>query len=89
MKTTAILHREWGGLPFPIAAVYPEEFDTLETMSMGVAGAPETVRRYVADSVAQTGITYFVSDFAFGSLPYAAAARSVELFANEVMPAFR
>ena len=42
-----------------------------------------------ADSVAQTGITYFVSNFAFGSLPYAAAARSVELFANEVMPAFR
>ena len=80
---------EWGGLPFPIAAVYPEEFDALETMSMGIAGAPETVRRYVADSVAQTGITYFVSDFAFGSLPYAAAARSVELFANEVMPAFR
>jgi alkanesulfonate monooxygenase SsuD/methylene tetrahydromethanopterin reductase-like flavin-dependent oxidoreductase (luciferase family) len=80
---------EWGGLPFPIAAVYPEEFDTLQTMSMGVAGAPETVRRYVADSVAQTGVTYFVSDFAFGSLPYAAAARSVELFANEVMPAFR
>ena len=56
---------------------------------MGVAGAPETVRRYVAESVAQTGITYFVCDFAFGSLPYAAAARSVELFANEVMPAFR
>jgi alkanesulfonate monooxygenase SsuD/methylene tetrahydromethanopterin reductase-like flavin-dependent oxidoreductase (luciferase family) len=46
---------EWGGLPFPIAAVYPEEFDALEAMSMGVAGAPETVRRYVADSVAQTG----------------------------------
>jgi hypothetical protein len=80
---------EWGGLPFPIAGVYPEEFDMLEAMSMGVAGAPETVRRYVADSVAQTSITYFVCDFAFGSLPYAAAARSVELFANEVMPAFR
>jgi hypothetical protein len=88
MKTMANFDREWGGLPF-IAAVYPEEFDALETMSMGIAGAPETVRRYVADSIAQTGITYFVSDFAFGSLPYAAAARSVELFANEVMPAFR
>jgi hypothetical protein len=52
------------------------------------ARAPALVS-YVADSVAQTGITYFVCDFAFGSLPYAAAARSVELFANEVMPAFR
>ena len=80
---------EWGGLPFPIAAIYPEEFESLEAMSMGVAGTPETIRRYVADSVKKTGITYFVCDFAFGSLPYAAAARSVELFAKEVMPAFR
>ena len=79
---------EWGGLPFPIAAVYPEEFDALEATSMGVAGTPDTVRRYVADSVEQTGITYFVSDFAFGSLPYDAASRSIELFAKEVMPAF-
>jgi hypothetical protein len=79
---------EWGGLPFPIAAVYPDEFDALEATSMGVAGTPDSVRRYVADSVEKTGITYFVSDFAFGSLPYEAASRSVELFAKEVMPAF-
>jgi hypothetical protein len=50
---------------------------------------PSRYQHHVPDSIAQTGITYFVSDFAFGSLPYAAAARSVELFANEVMPAFR
>jgi alkanesulfonate monooxygenase SsuD/methylene tetrahydromethanopterin reductase-like flavin-dependent oxidoreductase (luciferase family) len=56
---------EWGGLPFPIAAVYPEEFDALETMSMGIAGAPETVRRYVADSIAQTGHHLFRQRFRF------------------------
>ena len=56
---------------------------------MGVAGSPETVRRYVADSVEATGITYFLADMAFGSLPYDAASRSVELFAKEVMPAFQ
>jgi alkanesulfonate monooxygenase SsuD/methylene tetrahydromethanopterin reductase-like flavin-dependent oxidoreductase (luciferase family) len=80
---------EWGGLAFPIAMIYPDEFEALEGMSMGVAGSPETVRRYVKNSVEQTGITYFVADMAFGSLPYEAAARSVELFAKEVMPAFR
>ena len=80
---------EWGGLSFPIAMIYPDEFESLEGMSMGVAGSPETVRRYVKNSVEQTGITYFVADMAFGSLPYEAAARSVELFAKEVMPAFR
>jgi len=80
---------EWGGLPFPIAAVYPEEFDTLEGMHMGVAGAPETVRRFIAETVERTGVDYFVGDMVFGSLPYDVAARSVELFAKEVMPAFR
>jgi alkanesulfonate monooxygenase SsuD/methylene tetrahydromethanopterin reductase-like flavin-dependent oxidoreductase (luciferase family) len=80
---------EWGGLPFPIAAVYPPEFETLEQMGTGIAGAPDTVRRYITQSVEQTGITYFVADMAFGSLPYEAASRSVELFAKEVMPAFR
>ena len=80
---------EWAGIPFPIGAVYPDEFEALEGMSMGVAGSPETVRRYVADSVEKTGITYFVADMAFGSLPYEAASRSVDLFAKEVMPAFR
>jgi alkanesulfonate monooxygenase SsuD/methylene tetrahydromethanopterin reductase-like flavin-dependent oxidoreductase (luciferase family) len=80
---------DWGGLPFPIAAVYPEEFDALEAAHMGVAGSPDTVRRYVAETVERTGISYFVCDIAFGSIPYAAAVRSVELFASDVMPAFR
>ena len=47
------------------------------------------MRRYVADTVEKTSITYFVGDMAFGSLPYEAASRSVDLFAKEVMPAFR
>ena len=80
---------EWGGLSFPIAMIYPDEFESLEGMSMGVAGSPETVRRYVADTVEKTGITYFVADMAFGSLPYEAASHSVQLFAKEVMPAFQ
>ncbi len=80
---------EWGGIPFPIGTVYPDEFEALEAMKMGVAGSPETVRRYITDAVEQTGINYFVSDMIFGSLPYEAASHSVDLFAKEVMPAFR
>ena len=56
---------------------------------MGVAGSPETVRHYIAETVERTGVNYFVSDMVFGSLPYEAASRSVDLFAKEVMPAFR
>jgi alkanesulfonate monooxygenase SsuD/methylene tetrahydromethanopterin reductase-like flavin-dependent oxidoreductase (luciferase family) len=80
---------EWAGIPFPIAAVYPGEFDALVGMHMGAAGSPETVRRYVADTVEKTGIDYFVGDMIFGSLPYEVAARSVDMFAKELMPAFR
>ena len=54
---------EWGGIPFPIGMIYPDEFETLEGMNMGVAGSPETVRRYVAETIEQTGINYFVADY--------------------------
>jgi len=79
----------WGGLALPIGAIYLEEYDALEAAGIGIAGSPETVRRYVAAAIEQTGITYFVADMTFGSLPYAIAAHSVDLFAKEVMAAFR
>jgi hypothetical protein len=47
------------------------------------------VRRYITSAVANTGITYFVCDMAFGGIPFDAASRSVDLFAREVMPHFR
>jgi hypothetical protein len=80
---------EWGGVEFPIKAVYPEEFEPLQAAGMAVAGSPETVRKYVERTVAETGITYFVCDMAFGSIPFDDASRSVDLFAREVMPHFR
>jgi alkanesulfonate monooxygenase SsuD/methylene tetrahydromethanopterin reductase-like flavin-dependent oxidoreductase (luciferase family) len=80
---------EWAGIEFPIKMIYPDEFDALQGMGMGVAGAPETVRRYIGSLADETGITYLVCDMAFGTIPYTAAARSVALFAEEVMPAFR
>jgi len=80
---------DWGGLPFPIAGIYPDDFDVLQANGMGIAGTPATVARYIASTVAATGVTYFVADMAFGSIPFAAAARSVELFGREVMPKLR
>ena len=80
---------EWGGINFPVGNIFPADFDALQAMGMGIAGTPETVRRYVASTVAATGVTYFVSDLVFGSIPFEAASRSVDLFAREVMPQFR
>ena len=76
-------------MEFPIGMIYPTEFDALLQMGMGIAGAPETVRRYIASTVATTGITYFVADLVFGSIPFDAASRSIDLFAREVIPHFR
>lgn len=80
---------EWAGVPFPIGMIYPDAFDALRAAGMGVAGTPETVRKYIAGTAEQTGVTYFVCDMAFGLMPYADASRSVDLFTREVMPAFR
>jgi hypothetical protein len=57
--------------------------------------AQSTVAKYmakpgdIASTVAATGITYFVSDMAFGTIPLEAASRSVELFARKVLPQFQ
>jgi len=80
---------EWAGLAFPIAFIYPDEFEALQAMGMGVAGNPDTVRRWIETVAAETGINYLVCDPVFGSMPEAAASRSIDLFAREVMPAFR
>ena len=42
---------------------------------------------YVAAQIEAAGATYFVCDFAFGTITHDEAMRSVELFAAEVMPA--
>ena len=78
-----------GGVEFPIGGIYPTDFDTLQSSHMAIAGSPETVRRYVAETAAATGINYFVADLAFGSISFEAASRSVDLFAREVMPQFK
>jgi alkanesulfonate monooxygenase SsuD/methylene tetrahydromethanopterin reductase-like flavin-dependent oxidoreductase (luciferase family) len=52
------------------------------------AGSPASVRERIAELIPQTGINYLLCRFAFGQMPAAAALRSVELFLQEVMPAF-
>ena len=72
---------------FPLEDHLPLEWDAAQAMGQGCAGAPETVRSFVAREIEVGRVTYFVSGFAFGNLPVAAAIRSAELFASEVIPA--
>jgi alkanesulfonate monooxygenase SsuD/methylene tetrahydromethanopterin reductase-like flavin-dependent oxidoreductase (luciferase family) len=52
-----------------------------------LAGSPETVRRAIERQVTESGITYWISAFAWGSLSLEQSRRSMELFAREVIPA--
>jgi len=71
-----------------IVDVLPPSFDELMAVGNGIAGSPETVRNWIAEEVAATGINYFVSWMAFGDLTVDESLRSLDLFAREVMPAF-
>jgi alkanesulfonate monooxygenase SsuD/methylene tetrahydromethanopterin reductase-like flavin-dependent oxidoreductase (luciferase family) len=53
------------------------------------AGDPAGARAWVAEHAATAGINYFSLEFAFGDMTLAEVLRSAELFATEVMPAFR
>ncbi|MGQ0544791.1 MAG: LLM class flavin-dependent oxidoreductase [Betaproteobacteria bacterium] len=51
-----------------------------------IAGTPQGVLRELQSVVKESGMNYLLCVFSFGSLPPAAAMRSLELFAREVMP---
>jgi alkanesulfonate monooxygenase SsuD/methylene tetrahydromethanopterin reductase-like flavin-dependent oxidoreductase (luciferase family) len=74
---------------FVLAGIYPKTFDELQAIGHGIAGAPTTVRAYLDDLQRETGINYLLGQMVFGSMRFADAARSLRLFAREVMPAFK
>jgi alkanesulfonate monooxygenase SsuD/methylene tetrahydromethanopterin reductase-like flavin-dependent oxidoreductase (luciferase family) len=73
----------------PVAAVYPETFDELQSGGSGVAGAPQTVRDLLARHIAETGINYLFCRLAFGDLSLDESRRSLDLMAREVIPALQ
>jgi alkanesulfonate monooxygenase SsuD/methylene tetrahydromethanopterin reductase-like flavin-dependent oxidoreductase (luciferase family) len=71
-----------------IAAIYPPTFDELQALDNGIAGAPQTVREFLMAEVETTGPNYFVPWLAFGDMTLQEALHSLELFSQDVMPAF-
>ncbi len=63
-------------------------FDNLASNGRFLVGSPATVRDQLASFFEESGANYFLGNFTFGSLPLDETLHSVELFANEVMPAF-
>jgi alkanesulfonate monooxygenase SsuD/methylene tetrahydromethanopterin reductase-like flavin-dependent oxidoreductase (luciferase family) len=70
-------------------AAYLADFDARLAEGLHIVGSPETVKAQVQEHLRITGSNYFVGSFFFGTLTREQTLRSLRLFAEEVMPAFR
>jgi alkanesulfonate monooxygenase SsuD/methylene tetrahydromethanopterin reductase-like flavin-dependent oxidoreductase (luciferase family) len=70
-------------------AAYLADFDARLAEGLHIVGSPDTVTRLVREHLRLTGANYFVGSFCFGTLTTEQTMRSLRLFAEEVMPAFR
>lgn len=68
---------------------YLADFEARMAEGLHVVGSPESVKQQVQEHVRITGSNYFVGSFFFGTLTDEQTLRSMRLFAEEVMPAFR
>ncbi len=51
-----------------VIGIYPPTFDELIALNNGVAGSPETVRRFIAAEIAANNCNYFVPQMVFGDM---------------------
>jgi alkanesulfonate monooxygenase SsuD/methylene tetrahydromethanopterin reductase-like flavin-dependent oxidoreductase (luciferase family) len=79
-----ILH----GVVSPLEGKMPHDFDEFRAAGLAYAGTPDGAVEYAAEQTERAGANYLCADVAFGDIAYEEAARTVELFAEQVMPAF-
>ena len=79
----------WDHKTPPVGVNYPAEIDGFLESGMAVVGTPADVRAALEAQLAESGANYLGCRFAFGDLTLAESLRSVELFAQEVMPHLR
>jgi alkanesulfonate monooxygenase SsuD/methylene tetrahydromethanopterin reductase-like flavin-dependent oxidoreductase (luciferase family) len=64
------------------------DFDANLAEGSSIVGSPETVRNAIRSQIDALGINYLICYLMFGTMTLADAMHSLELFTNEVMPAF-
>lgn len=64
-------------------------YDEIIDRGLAFIGTPETVIRNILDHQRQLDIAMLVIGFRFGGMPFDMAARSIRMFATEVMPELR
>jgi alkanesulfonate monooxygenase SsuD/methylene tetrahydromethanopterin reductase-like flavin-dependent oxidoreductase (luciferase family) len=73
----------------PMLGAWPEEFAELVNLERAIAGSPQTVARFLQKAVDTSGINYVLAQMMFGDLPFDTARRSIDLFAEKVIPRFK
>jgi alkanesulfonate monooxygenase SsuD/methylene tetrahydromethanopterin reductase-like flavin-dependent oxidoreductase (luciferase family) len=73
----------------PVGVVYPSEFDGEGANGRMIAGSAQSVRDQLQAQIDESGVNYVACRFAFGDLTFEETRRSVELFAEQVMPRLR
>jgi len=74
-----------GRAPFPIAQTFAGAVEA----GLAFAGSPASVRDFIARARDEGGANYLALEVAFGDISEEDAGRTAELFAREVMPAFK
>lgn len=69
----------------PASLAFPETFDEAQELGLGIAGAPDTVKAWVAAEAERTGINYLVCRLAFGDMTYEESLRSTQLLGEYVL----
>lgn len=67
----------------------PDTFEDILGAGIVLCGSPETVREQLLAQVEALGLQQVCLLFAFGNLPHEKVMRSMELFADQVLPALR
>jgi alkanesulfonate monooxygenase SsuD/methylene tetrahydromethanopterin reductase-like flavin-dependent oxidoreductase (luciferase family) len=71
-----------------VPAFYTPDLELARGLDMAIVGSPGTVREEVERFFEESGGNYLIGGFSFGSLSQKQARRSIDLFMEEVTPAF-
>jgi len=80
------LFKVYGRMP---AHPRPPTYSEIVADGRGIAGSPRTVTDVIRKQMTDAGADYFVGQFVFGSMKRPETMRSIELFADAVMPRLR
>ncbi len=73
----------------PVFGERAQTFSELQREGLAIGGNPDQVREFLLRNNTESGINYFVGQYAFGDMTHDETVNSIDLFTREVMPALK